>query len=74
MPKGLRSRRPEGEAVNRIDYLEGRRYALRTLEPFALLRTRSALDAPIANLRQIMAHRPGLWADGIGSVLRELGE
>lgn len=59
--------------MSHIDYHEGRRHALRILETFQGLRTRAALDEPIRNLRSAIQRRPGSWAEGVLSVLNELG-
>lgn len=58
--------------MSNIDYHEGRRHALRILETFQGMRTAAALDEPIRNLRAAIKRRPGSWADGVASVLREL--
>lgn len=60
--------------MSHIDYHEGRRHALRILETFQGMRTAAALDEPINNLRSAIKRRPGSWADGVRSVLQELGK
>ena len=54
--------------MSNIDYHEGRRHALRILETF-----QGALDGPIRNPRSAIKRRPGSWAEGVLSVLKELG-
>lgn len=55
--------------MSNIDYREGR-----ILETFKGLRTAAALDEPIRNLRAAIKRRPGSWADGVASILKELGK
>lgn len=49
--------------MSHIDYHEGR--ILETLQ--------GALDGPIRNPRSAIKRRPGSWARGVESILRELG-